>query len=229
MQDVLLALRVHQPPKLFAEWSGIPGGAGLFVGTFSRFGGIGIQPLELILLDRLGGLVQLVHQALLLAALGHILAGRGDSFGQADRLAVHEQGRLAGGTGGGLHHPFGGVLVQEGEEEEQEADKDIQPERRHLGSALAGIEFHGQPARPEKQRHHVAEEFRIEVEKILQRLEKRVTEGAVDVEVVLAAVMAEGALQRRAAILAVFVSVVMMGRRFDDLRPGGIGRKCLSQ
>ena len=103
---------------------------------------------------------------------------------------------------GDFVQPFAGVGAEEADEEKQEADKDVEPQRRHLGGPLAGVEPGRQPARAEEQRDDVAEKFGVEVEEILQRVEEHMPEGPVEFEVMLAAFVAERSLERGATVLA---------------------------
>ena len=61
------------------------------------------------------------------------------------------------------------------------------------------------------------------MEEIFQRLEKRVCEGAVDVEVVLAATVTVGTLELRAAIFTVRVAGRVRSAFFTEWCAHGIG------
>ena len=95
--------------------------------------------------------------------------------------------------------------TKEADEEEQDADEKVEPEGRHLRRALAAVEIGGELAGLEQKGDDVAEQFRVEMEEILQGIEEHMRERPVELEIMLAALRTERSRQPGAAIFAVGV------------------------
>jgi len=165
---------------------------------FRNAAALGLEPLGIRVLFLRQVIPHALQRRRALPAGGGGLGSARDGPG----LARPHDGR--GGLGRGLvaeRRP----AVDEADEEEQHTDKQVEPERRHLRGALAGVELGGEPARAEQQRDEVAEELCVEVKEVLQRLVEHVAERLAGVEIVLAAVVAVGSLQSGAAVLTVRV------------------------
>ena len=127
---------------------------------------------------------------------------RGQGLFEGRWLAVHEQcgvRLLRPVTLDDVGRP---VVAEENQKEKEEADENVEPEGRHLRRPLARVEVDGKFARLKEERDEVAKERRVEMEETFQRIEKDMPKGAKKLEIVLAALVAEGALQRGAAVLA---------------------------